>query len=213
MGNKAKPSVEKIVKKVNREFEKTSAQIESLITDALKQFDSLQHQIQDPVRKLLKDIDDLREREMKRFSDEFDRRLSEFQDLQNGVLERLGLASKEISGEVDKVITKVSGKKATGKKSEKSAGKGNLAGKSASKQAAKAKPASRPAAKINKPLNKSDLTLIKGIGPATAKKMKDAGITSITQIANPSAADKEKLKAFSGVKGFDQFTNEAKKII
>ncbi|HTN34747.1 MAG TPA: helix-hairpin-helix domain-containing protein [Marinobacter sp.] len=218
MAKKAKSSVENIVKKVNREFEKTSSQIENLITDALKQFDSLQHQIQDPVRKLLRDLDELREREMKRFSDEFDRRLGEFQELQDSILERLGLASKEVGGEAKKLAKKTSPKKTTEKKPRKAATKSNLAGKSASKpstakKAAKAKPASRPAAKAAKPVNKNDLTLIKGIGPATAKKMKDAGITTIDQVANPSAADKEKLKAFSGVKGFDQFTNEAKKII
>lgn len=53
---------------------------------------------------------------------------------------------------------------------------------------------------------------MKGIGPATAKKMKDAGITSVDQIANPSAADQEKLNAFSSIKGFAQLTDEAKKI-
>jgi predicted flap endonuclease-1-like 5' DNA nuclease/polyhydroxyalkanoate synthesis regulator phasin len=218
MANKAKPSVDKIVKKVNREFEKTSSQIESMITDALKQFDSLQSQIQDPVRKLLKDIDELREREMKRFSDEFDRRLNEFQELQNSILERVGLASKEVSNKAEKLESKASAKKPAVKKASKPAAKSNSAKKSASKPAApkktaKAKPASRPAAKTaKKAVDKSDLTLIKGIGPATAKKMKEAGITSISQIASPSAADKEKLKAFSNVKGFDQFTNEAKKI-
>ena len=58
MAKKAKPSVDKIVKKVNKEFEKTSAQIEGLINDALKQFDNLQNQVQEPVRKLLKEIDE-----------------------------------------------------------------------------------------------------------------------------------------------------------
>ena len=43
--------------------------------------------------------------------------------------------------------------------------------------------------------------------------MKDAGITSIDQIANPTAADQEKLNAFSSMKGFDQLPAEAKKII
>ena len=61
-------------------------------------------------------------------------------------------------------------------------------------------------------MDKSDLTLVKGVGPATAKKMKEAGITSIDQIANPSTADQEKLNAFSNIKGFDQISAEAKKI-
>ena len=49
MAKKAKQNVDKIVKKVNKEFEKTSSQIEGLVNDALKQFDSLQNQVQEPV--------------------------------------------------------------------------------------------------------------------------------------------------------------------
>ena len=43
--------------------------------------------------------------------------------------------------------------------------------------------------------------------------MKDAGINSIEQIANPSAADKEKLQAFSSLKGFSTLGEEAKKAL
>lgn len=212
MAKKAKPSVDKIVKKVNKEFEKTSSQIEGLVNDALKQFDSLQHQIQDPVKKLLKEVDDLREREMKRFNDEFERRLNEFHDLQNSILERLGVASKEAGDEVQKRTEKLSkeAKTAAKKAAPKTAAK---SGSKATKPAAKKTAAKKPAAKAAKPLDKSNLTLVKGIGPATAKKMNEAGITSIDQIANPSEADQEKLKAFSSVKGSDQFSAEAKKII
>ncbi len=221
MAKKAKQNVEKIVKKVNKEFEKTSAQIEGLVNDALKQFDSLQNQVQEPVRKLLKEIDELRDREMKRFHEEFERRLDEFHELQSSILERLGVASKEAGKEVKKLTDEVSkeagsaAKKAAPKKAAKPAAKAKAAtSKPAAKKPAAKKPAARkaPAAKAAKPVDKSDLTLVKGIGPATAKKMKDAGITSIDQIANPSAADQEKLKAFSNVKGYSQFTAEAKKI-
>ena len=222
MAKKAKPNVDKMVKKVNKEFEKTSSQIESLVNDALKQFDSLQQQIQDPVKKLLKEVDDLREREMKRFNEEFERRLNEFHELQSSILERLGLASKEAGEEVKKRTEEISkeadtaAKKAAPKAAPESKGKAkkSAAKKTSAKKAPAKKPAAKkPAAKQAKPIDKGNLTLVKGIGPATAKKMKEAGITSIDQIANPSAADQEKLKAFSSVKGFDQFSAEAKKIV
>ncbi|MBW0146256.1 helix-hairpin-helix domain-containing protein [Marinobacter arenosus] len=228
MAKKAKPSVDKIVKKVNKEFEKTSSQIEGLINDALKQFDGLQQQIQDPVRKLLKDFDELRDREMKRFNEEFERRLNEFHELQSNILERLGVASKEAGEEVRKRTEEISKEaKTAAKKSapKKTAKSSSAASKPAAKKAsakkapAKKAPAKKPAAKkpasaaAAKSIDKSNLTLVKGIGPATAKKMKEAGITSIDQIANPSAADEEKLKAFSSVKGFSQFSAEAKKIV
>ncbi|WP_309044537.1 helix-hairpin-helix domain-containing protein [Marinobacter sediminicola] len=215
MAKNAKSSVDKIVKKVNKEFEKTSAQIETLINDAMKHFDSLQHQVQDPVRRLLKEVDELREREMKRFTDEFERRLEEFHELQSNILERLGVASKEdirkAEKESKKQLKKAPAKSTTAKETK---AKAPAVKKAAPKKAAAKKPAAKkaPAAKAKKAADRSDLTLVKGIGPATAKKMKDAGITSIDQIANPSAADTEKLKAFSSIKGFDQLTAEAKKI-
>jgi predicted flap endonuclease-1-like 5' DNA nuclease len=221
MAKKAKQNVDKIVKKVNKEFEKTSSQIEGLVNDALKQFDSLQNQVQEPVRKLLKEIDVLRDREMKRFHEEFERRLNEFHELQSNILERLGVASKEAGEEVKKLTDEVSkeaktaAKDAAPKKTTKASSKAKTAtSQPATKKPAAKKPATKkaPAAKAAKPVDKSDLTLVKGIGPATAKKMKDAGITSIDQIANPSEADQEKLKAFSNIKGYSQLTAEAKKV-
>lgn len=240
MAKNDKPSVDKIVKKVNKEFEKTSRQIEGLVNDALKQFDSLQNQVQEPILRLLKEAEELREREMKRIHDEFERRLGDFHELQDAVMERLGLASKEAekkAGELaDKAADQVSGtggktstkgsasKKASGaKKTSGTASKGTAKKAPAAKKPAAKKPAankpaaSKSAATRNKPAakatDKSDLTRVKGIGPATAKKMKDAGITSVQQIANPSAADKEKLKAFSGLKGFSTLGDEAKKVL
>jgi len=228
MAKKAnKQSVDKVVKKVNKEFDKTSSQIEKLINDALKQFDSLQNQIQEPVRKLLKEVDELRDREMKRFNEEFERRLGEFHDLQNNILDRLGIASKEASDDAKKVAGQAAKKPATPKaatakkaakpKASTAAKSPAAATKAAPKKAATAarKPAAKPAAatRAPKPKDKSDLTQVKGIGPATARKMKEAGITSVDQIANPSDADKEKLQAFSSVKGFNTFSDEAKKVI
>lgn len=207
MSKKAKPNVDKIVKKVNKEFEKTSSQIEGLINDALKQFDHLQHQVQDPVRKLLKDMDELREREMKRFNEEFERRMDEFHELQTSLLEKLGIATKETRKEI---------KKATDAASKKV---DSAAKKAEAKPAAKKAPAKKPAAKkpaapkVSKPADNTDLTRIKGVGPATAKKMKEAGLTSIEQIANPSDADKQKLEAFKSIKGFNELSAEAKKVL
>ena len=210
MAKKAKPSVDKIVKKVNKEFEKTSAQIEGLINDALKQFDNLQNQVQEPVRKLLKDMDELRDREMKRFNDEFERRMNEFHELQSALLERLGIASKETGKSVSKSGESTS--KASGTKKAAPAKK-TAAAKPAAKKTSTAKPKAAAPKKAAKPADKSDLTRVKGIGPATAKKMKEAGITSIEQIANPSDADKQRLEAFKSLKGFSELSAEAKKVL
>jgi len=195
MAKKAKPSVDKIVRKVNKEFEKTSSQIEGLINDALRQFDSLQSQVEEPVRKLLKDVKALREREMKRLHEEFERRLTELQDFQKSVLERLGINLKDTSTETGQI-----------------AAPEKPAAAPASKPARRKKKGGASAAR-DKAVDLSDLTRIKGIGPVTAKKMKEAGITSIKQIAYPSDEDREKLKAFKSLKGYSKLTEEARKLL
>lgn len=210
MGKKTgKPDTDKVVERVNKEFEKTSNRIEKLINNALKQLDGVQSQIQEPVKKLLKEIDELRSREVKRFSEEFDRRMDEFHELQGNVMDRLGIANDKSGATKKKKATakKPATKKATGKKSETE--------KTAAKKPAAAakKSASASASAAAKAADTGDLTRVKGIGPATARKMKDAGITDISQIANPSAADEEKLAAFSNVKGFNTFSAEAKKLL
>ncbi|NMT63628.1 helix-hairpin-helix domain-containing protein [Marinobacter orientalis] len=218
MAKKAnKQNVDKVVKKVNKEFDKTSSRIEKLIDEALKQFDGVQNQIQEPVRKLLKELDELRDREMKRFSEEYERRLGEFQELQNTVMDRLGVSSKEVKKAAKKPAKSTKKKSASTKTAAKKTAKPKTdSGKSGASTAKAASGKTTTAARKTaeqKPKDKSDLTRVKGIGPATAKKMKEAGITSIEQIAHPSAEDQEKLQAFSGVKGFSTFSDEAKKII
>jgi predicted flap endonuclease-1-like 5' DNA nuclease len=215
------PSVDKIVKKVNKELEKTARQIESLINDALKQLDALQNQIHEPIQRLLKEADELREREMKRLHDEFERRLSEFHELQGNVLERLGLASREAEKKAGKLANKASDNlpgtegKTDGKSAEAPASKKTTTGKksAAPKNTAKKTVSASSAGTASKAADHSDLTRVKGIGPATAQKMRDAGITSIEQIANPGPADEEKLQAFSSLRGFSTLREEAKKVL
>jgi predicted flap endonuclease-1-like 5' DNA nuclease len=213
MGKKAsKQNADKVVERVNKEFEKTSQRIEKLMNDAIKQFDGVQNQVQEPVRKLLKEIDELREREVKRFTDEFDRRMDEFHELQSSVMERLGLSSGKSGASKKPTSKKSTAKKPAAKKTATKKSATKAAAKKPSAPAAKKATAKKPAAAA-KPADTSDLTRVKGIGPATAKKMKDAGITDISQIANPSAEDQAKLAAFSSVKGFNTFSAEAKKVL
>ncbi|WP_018402705.1 hypothetical protein [Marinobacter gelidimuriae] len=213
MAKKEKPkNVEKIVKKVNKKFAKTTSHIESLFSDALKQFGNLQTQIKQPVHKLRKDIDELRDREMKRFNDEFERRLQEFQEMQNSLLERLGIghADEDKPDNKKPALPTPAVPKKKKAKSESVVPSESAPSKS---KAPKSKAPKKAKAKTTQLADPSDLTRVKGIGPATQKKMKEAGLNTIGQIAYPSAEDQEKLKAFTSIKGFDQLAAEAKKIV
>lgn len=218
MGKKEKLGVGKIVKRVNKEFEKTTEQIESLISDALKQLDHLQNQLQEPIRKILDEMDRIREREFARFQDEFDRRVQEFQELQNSLLERVGLPATSKRDKTDKVESKPAAPAKPQAKTSANATSKAAATKPAKAKAAKTpakpKPAAKPAAaKVSKTKAEPKLSDIKGVGPATIKKMNGAGITSVKQIANPTPEEKKKLDQFSTMKGYDGWQEQARKLL
>lgn len=264
MAKNDKAGVDQIVKKVNREFEKTSSQLESMISEALKQIDHLQNQIQEPIRKLLDDVEKMRGREMKRFHDEFERRLHEFHQLQNSILERIGAKGKSVrqavgmesKGKPKSTLTtaesrtgtdqsRPTGASKTSKTNKPKTAKAKTAAKPRSstsptrKTAATKSPASPRRSASSKPAatakststassstragsqskasasqaNGADLTRIKGIGPAIAKKMQAKGITRIQQLADPNAEDRKALESFSSMKGFDRWRDEAKQLV
>ncbi len=196
MAKKEKLGVDKIVKRVNKEFEKTTGQIEALISDALKQLDTLQNQLQEPIRKILDEMDRLRDREFTRFQEEFDRRVQEFQELQNTLLERVGLSSTSKRAQ------------STGKTSSAPASQSN---RPAAKTGKKAAP--KPKAKSATPPGQPKLADIKGVGPATIKKMQEMGIDSVKQVADPTPGEKKKLEQFSSMKGYETWQDQARKLL
>jgi predicted flap endonuclease-1-like 5' DNA nuclease len=187
------------------------------------------------VNKLLDEIEKLRGREMKRFSAELERRMNDFSEIQQNILERVGMASGDKESGKES-----SAKSAPGKGSTASAtGKASKARKSSSnskpsvkkgstkKNSAKKQPASNAAASQTsavgatqaaattkaKAVDENDVTRIKGVGPVTAEKMRAAGITSIRQIAEPSEDDHLKLQEFYKMRGFQSWQVEAKKLL
>jgi predicted flap endonuclease-1-like 5' DNA nuclease len=204
-----KQGTDKIIKDINKEFEKTSSKVEKMVGKALKKLESFQAKIQEPIRKMAGDLDRVRERELKRLNAELDRRRDELYKFRENMLERLGVAARDA-----KKKAKKSGKKIKSDASLKvsDAMPAEVAEKVPTPNKTP-KPATPSATKTPKPKkDRSDLTQVKGIGPATEKKLKDAGITTIDQIANPSTEDLEKLKAFSSSRGFSNWSTEARKV-
>ncbi len=219
MAKKNRLGIDKIISRVNKEFEKTSKQIDKLMNDATQQLDTLQNQIHEPIKKLLDDAEKIRERELKRFQDEFDKRVKEISDLQHSILQKVGLSKGSESGAPSTKsadATPAPAKKAPAAKKVAPAKK-PAAKKPAAKKAAAPKKATAkaPATKtpVKKAVNDADLTKLSGVGPATAKQMKAAGINSLKQVANPNAADKELIAQFSKVKGSDGWQAEAKSLL
>ena len=142
------------------------------------------------VNKLFERVENLVSDALKRI----DNLQNQVHELREQMMERVGLAEKEP------------------KKSTKSST--STASKTTSKPASSGKSTTQKKASGGSTAKKKDdLTQIKGVGPATAKKMQNKGITSINQIANPSADDEKKLEEFKKLKSFSSWQAEAKKLV
>ncbi|MGM0434907.1 MAG: helix-hairpin-helix domain-containing protein [Pseudomonadota bacterium] len=131
-------------------------------------------------------------------------------DLREQLMERAGFSDKPSEDQKSNASGGTKPKAA----SQSTSSKKQSAGKSGSSSgASKAGSGSGKAAKSSGKASSNDLTQIKGIGPATAKKMQAKGITSISQLANPSADDSKKLEEFRRLKSFPNWQAEAKKLL
>ena len=236
MTSKDKFGLDKVLNRFQKEFEKTSDHFNQLMNDAFSQLDSLQSQVQEPIKKVMDDLDKLRDKEMNRFQKEFDKRLNEFQDLQSQLLEKLGVETKSSAKKVATAKKATTAKKAAPAKKATTAKKAAPAKKATT--AKKAAPAKKAAtAKKTAPVKKATttkkpvpakkaapakktapakpaasslkLTALNGIGPALEKKLNDAGITKLSQLAKPTAKDKTALEAFTNVRGADTWQKQA----
>lgn len=164
---------------------KVFERVENLVSDALKRIDSLQNQVQ---------------------------------ELREQLMERVGLAEKAPKKSAKSTSTTAkpaskpasSGKATTQKKTSAASTASKSTGNKKSSSTSTKKAASGAKSSSAK---KDDLTQIKGVGPATAKKMQAKGITSVKQIANPSAEDQKKLEEFKHLKSFSSWQAEAKKLV
>lgn len=222
MAKNDKLGIDKIINRINQEFEKTSSQFDKLVSDALKQFDSLQSQVQDPIKKLMDDMDKIRDRELKRFHSEFDRRVEEFTELQNSILEKLGMSTKKeppkktvkptVKTTAPKKAPKAAPKKAVKKPATAKVAKSAATTKATPKKATPKK-ATAKKAPAQKAVKDTDLTKLAGVGPAMAKKLNEAGINSLKQVSAPTEDDKKVLSDFAKVKGFESWEKTAKELI
>ena len=245
MSKKDKLGIDKVVSKLNKEFEATSKQFEKMVGDAFKQLDSLQAQVHEPMKKLMEDVQKISDREVSRVQKELDKRIKEFNSLQDQLKDKLGVEKKKVSATVSKAKASVTSKvkpasKAAAKKApvKKAPVKKAVTKKAPVKKApatkkpvakkapAKAAPAKKPAVKKAAPKKAApkapakaaakpssiNLTQLPGVGPATAKKLEQAGFKTFKQIAAPTAAEKKKLEAFAKTKGFADWAAKAKEL-
>jgi uncharacterized phage protein gp47/JayE len=81
---------------VSRELQKATDQIQTVISEFYKQAEGIQKQISDPIKKLIGDIETLRDKKLKKAQEDYHGVLKEIASLQEQVLQKLGLAKKEM---------------------------------------------------------------------------------------------------------------------
>ncbi|MFT7184719.1 MAG: putative flap endonuclease-1-like 5' DNA nuclease [Pseudohongiellaceae bacterium] len=78
------------------------------------------------------------------------------------------------------------------------------------------KPATNVGEKVKKVTPKSNILTIeaiKGVGPVLQKKLDDAGVKTIDDLANPSDAQLVALKQFEKTRGFETWQDQAKELL
>jgi predicted flap endonuclease-1-like 5' DNA nuclease len=147
MSKKDKLSLDNVVSRINKEIESTSKQFDKMMNEAFRQLDTLQSQLHAPIKKIIEDVDKIRDREVNRIQTEFDKRIKEFSDLQEQLLEKVGVEKSKLNKAVSKVKKPVAKKTTTTPAAKKPAAKKPAAKKPTVTPAAKKPAAKKPAAK------------------------------------------------------------------
>ena len=211
-----KKSVNKIGNLVSKEIQKATEQLQGFLGDLSKQTEDLHKQVREPLKNFVKELEELRTKELKKLNDEYQRITSELATLQEQLSDKLGIplpslrkAAPEASDAQQPAEQPATAAPAAKAPAKKATAKPAPAKKAAAPKKAPAKTASKAASTTTG----DDLTKLTGIGPALAKKLSSAGITTFQQIANPSEADQAALAKIGKVKNSDKWQDEAKALL
>ncbi len=194
-----------LVKDINTKLKSTRKELQGQVDDLNKQIKSLQKDInksvekdiKKPTMKLIDRLEKNYQTQLKKMQKEFDDRLSSVHALQDKLISQL---PKEV---VEKLHLKETRKPAVRKPA-------------ARKPAAKKAPvaARKAAPKPNVPKTRAPkISDIKGIGPVLQKKLAEAGIKEVSDIASPSAATQKALEEFKQTRGYNTWQSQAKELL
>ncbi|MFT5676288.1 MAG: putative flap endonuclease-1-like 5' DNA nuclease [Paraglaciecola sp.] len=196
--NTSKKKVKSDKSKGDSILEEINAKLKSSQKDLQKQVDHLTSQVKtlskEPgktARKLLKTIEKEYHKKVAQLQNDLDKRMVSVMKVQDKVIAQLPTELAE------KLHLKASSAAKTPK----------TTAVKVKKQAA-AKPKIAPKAP-----KKPTMISINGIGPVTLKKLTEAGITSLDDLANTPKSKTEALKQFEKTKGFSNWKKEAQALL
>jgi predicted flap endonuclease-1-like 5' DNA nuclease len=179
----------KTLKKIDSKLMSTKEELENQVEDLSSQVKKLSKKSGKKALKLLKKLDASYHRRLVHLQSEFEEGLASLSKVQDTVLERLPNFFSDKSN-------------STTSKTAKSTKAANLEVKT---------PVSKPRPKVA--IKKSNLSLIKGIGPVMEKKLAEEGITTLSDIANTPRSKIDVLKKFEKERGFNTWKEQAKALL
>jgi predicted flap endonuclease-1-like 5' DNA nuclease len=177
------------LKKIDNKLMSTKEELESQVEDLSAQVKKISKKSGKKALKLLKELDDSYHRRLVDLQTEFEERLASISTMKDKVLELLPNVLAE----------KISSTESGTSKSVKSVKVINKA------------PASKPRPKAA--IKTPTVASIKGIGPVMQKKLAEAGITTLEDIANTPKSKIEILKQFEKERGFNTWKIKAKALL
>jgi len=191
-----------LVKDINTKLKGTRKELQGQVNDLNKQIKTLQKDlnksvekdIKKPTMKLIDKLEKNYQDQMKKMQKEFDERVESLSALQDRLISHL---PQEV---IDKLHLKEAPKKTPARKP------------AAKKAPVAARKTAAP--KPNKPKTRAPkISDIKGIGPVLQKKLAEAGIKEVSDIASPSAANQKALEEFKQTRGYETWQSQARELL
>lgn len=185
-----------LLKDINKKVTSTKKDLQKQVDDLTSQINELREEATKPATKWLKKIEKQYQKQLNKQQKEFEERAEALLETKNKLVGQLEDALSKLPL-ADKIMpapkTPAQKAKATVKKAATTAkAKASTATKKASGAA------------------KSGISQMKGVGPATVKKLNAAGFNSLEDIVNAPA---EKLAEFKSVRGSDSWVEQAKELL
>jgi predicted flap endonuclease-1-like 5' DNA nuclease len=185
-----------LLKDINKKVTSTKKDLQKQVDELTAQVNELREEATKPASKWLKKIE-------KQYQKQFNKQQKEFEERAEALLE----TKNKLVGQLEDALSKLplADKIIPAPKTPAQKAKATV-----KKATTTAKAKATTAAKKATGAAKSNISQIKGVGPATVKKLNDAGFNSLEDLANASA---EKLAQFKSVRGSDTWVAQAKELL
>lgn len=180
----SKPKNKTALKGVKEKLKLTKKDLKNQVSVLTNEVKSIGKKTSAPTRKMIKKLEKKYKKKILKLQQKFDTKLAFLQD---------------------KVVAKLPDE-ITEKLHIKTKYEDNISSNTATKTLDKVK-------RLTPKSKESSISDIKGIGPILQKKLQEAGVTKVDELANPSEAQTLALKQFEKARGFESWQIQAKELL